>query len=55
MFQGAHRRVRVKPENTKHLELLARLPVGIEAKIGDTVPLSVDLDAVTLLDEDGDR
>lgn len=55
MFQGAHRRARVVPENAKDIELLARLPVGTKASVGDTVPLSVDLDAVTLLDEGAGR
>ncbi len=55
VFQGAHRRVRVVPENAVEMDLLARLPVGMEAAVGDTVPLSVDLDAVTLVDAGADR
>ena len=46
MFQGIHRRVRVAAGG---LELLAHLPLGMEAAVGDAVALAVDMAEATVL------
>ncbi len=50
MFQGAHRRVRLVPDTAPDIDLLAHLPVGMDAAVGDRVALSVDIGGVTTLD-----
>jgi spermidine/putrescine transport system ATP-binding protein len=46
MFQGLHRRVRVSAGG---IDLLAHLPLGLEARPGDTVDLAIDMSEATIL------
>jgi hypothetical protein len=46
MFQGIHRRVRVE---AGALDLLAHLPLGVEAGPGDRVALAVDTAEIVVL------
>jgi hypothetical protein len=46
MFQGIHRRVRVEAGG---LDLLAHLPLGVEAAPGDRVTLAVDTAEIVVL------
>ncbi len=41
-FQGAHRRVRAEPLSAPGTELLALLPVGLDAAPGDLLSLAID-------------
>jgi ABC-type Fe3+/spermidine/putrescine transport system ATPase subunit len=52
VFQGVHRRVRVVPACAPALNLMALLPVGMDAAPGDTLSLTVDLTHITTLPED---
>jgi spermidine/putrescine transport system ATP-binding protein len=50
MFQGGHRRLRTRPEAAPEMELLAHLPLGLEAAPGDRLSLSPDMVEVTVLE-----
>ena len=41
-FQGAHRRIRAAPLAAPGSELLAQLPLGLDAAPGDTLSLAID-------------
>jgi ABC-type Fe3+/spermidine/putrescine transport system ATPase subunit len=47
VFQGVHRRVRC--ETAAGVELLALLPVGVDARVGETLDLALDADHVAVL------
>jgi spermidine/putrescine transport system ATP-binding protein len=51
VFQGVHRRVRISPDTVPDAEILALLPVGVDAAIGDLLDLAIDAHHLTILEE----
>ncbi|TVQ56422.1 MAG: ABC transporter ATP-binding protein [Rhodobacteraceae bacterium] len=52
VFQGVHRRVRCAMAAAPGVELLALLPVGADAQVGDVLDLTLDAPHVAVLTED---